>query len=111
IRKSKSGKPRDVVLTNEGQEFFKQVCAGRARDEIMLRRDNGAPWGNSNQQFPMQRACAPAKIPSGSGLPPKNRGLAKHMLEAEESRREGIRGEGFQGGSWVRASGMANEDI
>src|SRR5262249_45818221 len=44
IRKSKSGKPRDVVLTNEGQEFFKQVCAGRARDEIMLRRDNGAPW-------------------------------------------------------------------
>ena len=62
IRKSKSGNPRDVVLTNEWQEFFKQVCAGRARDDIMLRRDNGAPWGNSNQQFSMQRACARAKI-------------------------------------------------
>jgi integrase len=62
IRKSKSGKPRDVVLTEDGQEFFKQVCVGRLGAEIMLRRDNGAPWGNSNQQFPMHKACKRAAI-------------------------------------------------
>jgi integrase len=50
------------VLTEEGQEFFKQVRAGRSGAEIMLRRDNGASWGNSNQQFPMQKACKRAAI-------------------------------------------------
>ena len=62
IRRSKSGKPRDVVLTEEGQAFFKQVCAGRVADEIMFRKDNGSPWGNSSQQFPMMKACRRASI-------------------------------------------------
>jgi integrase len=62
IRISKSGKPRDVVLTEDGQEFFKRICAGRLGAEIMLRRECGALWGNSNQQFPMQKACKRAAI-------------------------------------------------
>jgi integrase len=37
IRDSKSGKPRDVVLTQEGVAFFEQLAAGRGSDEIMLR--------------------------------------------------------------------------
>jgi integrase len=62
IRRSKSGKPRDVVLTEEGQDFFRLVCIGRAADEIIFRKDNGSPWGNSSQQFPMMKACQRAKI-------------------------------------------------
>jgi integrase len=62
IRRSKSGKPRDVVLTEEGQDFFRLVCTGHAVDEIMFRKDNGSPWGNSSQQFPMMKACRGANI-------------------------------------------------
>jgi integrase len=56
------------VLTEEGQEFFKQVCAGRAGDEVMLCRENRTPWGNSNQQFPMRKACLRAKITPAVGF-------------------------------------------
>ena len=49
-------------MTEEGQEFFKQLCAGRAGYEIMLRKESGAPWGDSNQQLPMRKACERAKI-------------------------------------------------
>jgi integrase len=68
IRTSKSNKPRDVVLTDEGQEFFAQVCAGRSADEITFRKDNGSPWGASSQQFPMMKACQRAKITPAVGF-------------------------------------------
>ena len=31
VRKSKSGKPRHIILTEEGAAFFKAHCAGRCR--------------------------------------------------------------------------------
>ena len=39
VRQSKSGKPRHVVITDEGVALFKQLTAGRAGDEIMLTRE------------------------------------------------------------------------
>lgn len=36
ILESKSGKPRDVVLSDEGIAFFDQLAAGRERDEFLL---------------------------------------------------------------------------
>src|SRR5262249_46168616 len=44
-----------------------------------------------------------------SGQARNNRRLTKHMLEAEESRREEIRGEGLHGGSWI--NGRADDEI
>jgi integrase len=44
IRRSKSGKARHVVLTDEGVLFFRQLTAGRAGSEIMLRKANGEVW-------------------------------------------------------------------
>src|ERR1700730_4993354 len=41
----KSGKPRHVVLTDEGVQFFRRLCAGRAGDEIMLRNMSAAESG------------------------------------------------------------------
>src|ERR1700730_2039604 len=41
----KSGKPRHVVLTDEGVQFFRRLCAGRAGDEIMLRKMSAAESG------------------------------------------------------------------
>lgn len=62
IRQSKSAKPRHVVLTDEGAQFFRQVCAGRDGSSIMLAKADGNAWGASHQARPMIEACERAKI-------------------------------------------------
>jgi integrase len=49
-------------LTDEGAEFFRDVCAGRAGDAIIFARDDGAVWADSNQKDRMRTACERAKI-------------------------------------------------
>jgi integrase len=66
IRESKAGKPRHVVLTDEGVRLFNQLCAGRAGNSPMFARASGATWKKSDQARPMIRACEIAKIePAG----------------------------------------------
>jgi integrase len=65
IRKSKSGKPRHVILTPEGADFFQQQYAGRRGSEIMFRHDDGTRWNKSEQSRPMKEACEHAKIAPG----------------------------------------------
>jgi integrase len=62
IRRSKTGKSRHVVLTDEGVAFFRQLTAGRAASETMLRKANGAAWRASHQLRPTAQACQHAKI-------------------------------------------------
>lgn len=62
IATSKSGKPRHIVLTDEGNEFFTQATAGRPKDEITFKRSSGAPWGRTHQYRPLRDACEKAKI-------------------------------------------------
>ena len=62
IRKSKSGKPRHVILTPEGAEFFRQHRAGRGGNEIMFRHADGRAWKTSEQKRPMEEAVKRAKI-------------------------------------------------
>ena len=62
IKTSKSGKPRHVVLTEEGAELFARLAAGRSGGELMLRKADGQRWGKSNQARPMADACKRAKI-------------------------------------------------
>jgi integrase len=62
VHRSKSSKPRHVVLTDEGAAFFARLCAGRAGKEIMLRKADGEAWGTSNQAYPMAETCKHAKI-------------------------------------------------
>jgi integrase len=64
IRQSKTGIERHVHLTDEGQEFFAQLAAGRRGSELML----GRVWGKSNQAKPMAAACARAGIIPAVGL-------------------------------------------
>ena len=51
-----------MVLTDEGVSFFRQLAAGRAGGEIMLRKDNGEAWRASHQLRPMAQACLQAKV-------------------------------------------------
>jgi integrase len=60
IRQSKSGKPRQVILTDEGTAFFRQHCAGRTGR--MFNRASGEPWKKSDQKRPMRAASERARI-------------------------------------------------
>ena len=62
VRQSKAGNARHIVLTSEGVALFKQASTGRAGHELMLRRQDGRPFGKSHQARPMKEACERAKI-------------------------------------------------
>jgi integrase len=62
IWQSKSGKARDVFLTDEGIAFFGQLTAGRDGAELMLRKADGGAWGVGQQCDPMLDAVERAKI-------------------------------------------------
>jgi integrase len=62
IRQSKSGKPRHVVLSDEGVALFKQLTAGRAGNSLLIPRPDGTAWQKSAQARPMIAACERAKI-------------------------------------------------
>lgn len=62
IRQSKSGRPRHIVLTDEGRVLFDRLCGGRAGHEVMLRRDDGLPWKSTQQSRRMYEACKRAHI-------------------------------------------------
>jgi hypothetical protein len=57
IRESKAGKPRHVVLTDEGQRFFAALTAGKLADDPVFARSDGGAWGKSHQLRPMLDAC------------------------------------------------------
>jgi integrase len=62
VRASKSGKPRHVVLTQEGRDFVAQLAARKAGGSRLFQRANGKPWAKSAQQRPLAAACEAAKI-------------------------------------------------
>lgn len=62
----KTGKLKHVFLTDEEAAFFEKRTVGKAGDELLFRRDDGAAWGKSNQQ-PRMRAVL------------KTAGIARHV--------------------------------
>jgi integrase len=68
VAKSKSGKARHVVLTDEGQQFFRQLVAGREADAPILEKERGGAWGQSHQLRPMKEACEGARIKPAAGF-------------------------------------------
>jgi integrase len=80
IRISKTGKPRHVVLTEEGAAFFKQICAGRDGVEPMFTKANGAKWQKSHQSRPMADANERAKIKPPIGFHGLRHTWASHAV-------------------------------
>jgi integrase len=62
VRESKSGKPRHVILTDEGQRLFTTLTAGKLGDAPIFIRHDGGLWLKSHQMRPMLEACNHAKI-------------------------------------------------
>ena len=62
VRQSKSGKPRYIVLSDEGAAFFREAVTGRASDEPLFLRADGKPWAASHQLRQMREASERARI-------------------------------------------------
>jgi integrase len=62
VRQSKAGKPRHVVLTEEGQRLFAGLIAGKLGSDPIFTRAGGRVWGRSHQLRPMREACRRARI-------------------------------------------------
>ena len=65
------GKPRQVVLTEEGQAFFQEITAGRPAGEVIFQRaklerrkhqDAGSQWIHGDQSRFMAAACIAANL-------------------------------------------------
>ena len=66
IYRSKAGKPRHILLTDEATVLFASWCAGRGGDEFIFVNRDGAPWTKSMQDGPMRAACKHARITGAS---------------------------------------------
>jgi hypothetical protein len=53
VRQSKAGKPRHVVLTEEGQRLFASLTASKLGSEPIFTRADSGVWGKSHQLRPM----------------------------------------------------------
>jgi integrase len=62
VRQSKSGKPRHVVLTDEGGALFARYTAGRTGRDLIFSKPSGEPFAKSHQARPMADAVKRAKI-------------------------------------------------
>jgi integrase len=62
VRTSKGGKPRHVVLTQEGRDFVTGLATGKPGSVQLFLRENGRAWTKSEQQRPLAAACAVARI-------------------------------------------------
>jgi integrase len=83
IRKSKSGKPRHVVLTDEGTALFRRFAAGPAGNELFFRAPRGGPWLASCQERPMRLACQRARITPAVGFHTLRHTWASHAVMNE----------------------------
>ena len=80
VRITKTGKPRHVVLTEDGGRYFYALAVGREADDLMFKKDNGMPWGRSHQGRPLAEACARAKIKPAANFHALRHTYASHAV-------------------------------
>jgi integrase len=56
------GERRHVWLTEEGAEFVRALTAGRRPDDLLLHREDGEEWKQSQQARPIEDAAKLAKL-------------------------------------------------
>ena len=62
IHQGKTRRLVRIILTKNGEELFRRLCAGKAGEDLILRRANGESFKTANLQRPMLEACQRAKI-------------------------------------------------
>jgi integrase len=80
IPRSKSGKPRDIVLTEEGATFFESMTIGHPPSALIFTRADGSAWAPSHQARPMFDACRAAHIEPPIGFHALRHTVASHAV-------------------------------
>lgn len=58
IRTSKTGRPRHVVLSDEGRSFFERQVLSKQRNSLLFVRAKGQRWKRADQRRPLAAVCA-----------------------------------------------------
>lgn len=58
VRMSKNGRPRHIVLSDEGVELCRSLTAGRPLNQPLLRREDGNRWARDLHRRPFKEAAA-----------------------------------------------------
>jgi integrase len=78
VLKSKSGKERHIILTDDGAAFFSELTAGQAADAPMF----GKEWKPDHQTRPMLLACRNGRIDPGVNFHQLRHSWASHAVMA-----------------------------
>lgn len=62
VYQSKTEKPRFIILSTDGIDFFLEITAGRDRTERIFLRKDGSPWCDDAQKRPMRLAVQKGAI-------------------------------------------------
>ena len=86
IPKSKSGKARHIVLTDEGAAFFASVVDGLRSEALLFThesgREAGKGWEATQQRYWMEQVCPVAKIEPLIGFHVLRHTYASHLAMA-----------------------------
>jgi integrase len=82
VRTSKAGRPRHVVLTEDGIELFERHIAGKVGTALVFPRPDGTRWGPSHQHRPLREACRRAGIDPPASFHILRHTYATHLLQA-----------------------------
>jgi integrase len=82
VRASKGGRPRHVVLTDDGIMLFDQHVAGKPGSAPIFTRSDGMRWGRSHQHRPLREACVRAGITPPASFHILRHTYATHLLRA-----------------------------
>jgi len=82
VRASKAGRPRHVVLTEDGITLFEQHIAGKTGTAPVFTRSDGVLWGKSHQHRPLREACRRAGIDPPASFHILRHTYATHLLRA-----------------------------
>jgi integrase len=82
VRASKAGRPRHVVLAEDGITLFEQHIAGKTGTAPVFTRSDGVLWGKSHQHRPLREACRRAGIDPPASFHILRHTYATHLLRA-----------------------------
>jgi integrase len=82
VRASKAGRPRHVVLTEDGITLFARHTAGKDGTAPVFTRSEGVLWGRSHQHRPLREACRRAEIDPPASFHILRHTYATHLLRA-----------------------------
>jgi len=85
VWQSKSGKPRTVPLSSEGQRFFDELRAGRPPDAALFLRKDGQPWHRTAVSRAMRDVSIAARLEPPAKFHDLRRTYASLLINAGAS--------------------------